>query len=223
MSIYHQTKRMQPELVELATGYKAWHVNDVYHRVDGPAIECPNGTKEWWVNGNKLTEDEWLYDYYPIKNKSIVAYEQYEDYNGELHHLFKPAITKKNSQEWFKHGKRHRIGGPAIKGTSNGVEYEYWYEEGKLHRDGGPAATQSDGYEVWYKEGEIHREGGPAITKANGNKSWWQNNELHRIDGPAVEDANGNVEYYLNGINHSKEQWLHHITQLAARQVYNED
>ena len=28
------------------------------HREDGPAIEWANGTKEWYINGRKLTEQE---------------------------------------------------------------------------------------------------------------------------------------------------------------------
>jgi len=28
------------------------------HRDDGPAIEYPDGRKEWWVNGQQLTQFE---------------------------------------------------------------------------------------------------------------------------------------------------------------------
>lgn len=31
---------------------------NILHRNNGPAIECPNGHKEWWVHGKPLTEEE---------------------------------------------------------------------------------------------------------------------------------------------------------------------
>ncbi len=27
-----------------------------YHRIDGPAIERANGTREWWENGKRIEE-----------------------------------------------------------------------------------------------------------------------------------------------------------------------
>ena len=42
-------------------GDKAWFLNGLKHREDGPAIEFANGTKIWYLNGNDLTEEEWVY------------------------------------------------------------------------------------------------------------------------------------------------------------------
>ena len=44
--------------VEYADGYKAWFVNGECHREDGPAVEWADGTKEWWFKGKELTEQE---------------------------------------------------------------------------------------------------------------------------------------------------------------------
>ena len=42
-------------------GTKAWYVNDELHRLDGPAIEGADGSKEWWVNGiYYVSFEEWL-------------------------------------------------------------------------------------------------------------------------------------------------------------------
>jgi len=46
-------------------GVKMWfNTNQEFHREDGPAIECANGDKEWWINGQIHREDgpaiEWL-------------------------------------------------------------------------------------------------------------------------------------------------------------------
>lgn len=37
-----------------------WYYNNVnqLHRTDGPAIECADGTKRWYINGVRLTEAE---------------------------------------------------------------------------------------------------------------------------------------------------------------------
>jgi len=32
----------------------------IYHRLDGPAIEYADGDKSWWVDGKRLTEQEFL-------------------------------------------------------------------------------------------------------------------------------------------------------------------
>ena len=39
---------------ETTTYYK----NGKFHREDGPAVECGNGYKEWWIDGEKITEEE---------------------------------------------------------------------------------------------------------------------------------------------------------------------
>jgi len=34
-----------------SNGTKYWYLEGKYHRVDGPAIECPDGTKYWYLEG----------------------------------------------------------------------------------------------------------------------------------------------------------------------------
>jgi hypothetical protein len=36
---------------EWADGSKAWLLNGKYHRTDGPAVEGADGSKEWWLDG----------------------------------------------------------------------------------------------------------------------------------------------------------------------------
>lgn len=43
--------------IETSAG-KEWYVNGKLHREDGPAIEYNDGTKQWWLNGEQLTEAE---------------------------------------------------------------------------------------------------------------------------------------------------------------------
>ena len=70
------------------------------HREDGPAIEWPNGSKEWWQNGKRHREDGPAYE--------------------------RPDGTK----EWWYNNLRHCTTGPAVIYASgykcwflNGVEY----------------------------------------------------------------------------------------------------
>jgi hypothetical protein len=37
-----------------------WFLNGKCHREDGPAIEHPNGTKSWYINGKQLSEAEFI-------------------------------------------------------------------------------------------------------------------------------------------------------------------
>ena len=45
--------------VRVYDGYaKFWYLNDELHHEDGPAVECANGDKFWYLNGKHLTEQE---------------------------------------------------------------------------------------------------------------------------------------------------------------------
>ena len=44
--------------VECSNGYKSYFINDKLHREDGPAIEYKNGYKAYYINGKNLTEQE---------------------------------------------------------------------------------------------------------------------------------------------------------------------
>ena len=39
---------------------KYWYLAGLLHREDGPAVEDANGDKHWYLNGNKLSEQEFL-------------------------------------------------------------------------------------------------------------------------------------------------------------------
>ena len=41
-------------------GNKSWYSNDKLHRENGPAIENVNGYKEWWLNGQHVSEQDVL-------------------------------------------------------------------------------------------------------------------------------------------------------------------
>ena len=46
------------------------------HREDGPAYEYADGTKEWYINGDLLTEDEFNQRTNPVVEMTIAEIEQ---------------------------------------------------------------------------------------------------------------------------------------------------
>jgi hypothetical protein len=75
---------------------------------------------------------------------------------------------------------------------------KFWYRDGRLHREGGPAVERANGDKAWYHNGQCHREDGPAVEYANGDKAWYYKGQLHREDGPAIEFASGYKEWHRN-------------------------
>lgn len=65
--LLHRTDGPAIYLVAPYLGYtiKKWSINGKWHREDGPAVEWGTGYKEWWIDGQQLTEDQfnqWLKD-----------------------------------------------------------------------------------------------------------------------------------------------------------------
>jgi hypothetical protein len=53
-------QRVDGPAVEYANGDKYWYQNSKLHRLDGPAIERAVGDKQWYINGENLSEREFL-------------------------------------------------------------------------------------------------------------------------------------------------------------------
>lgn len=49
--------RLDGPAIELADSSKQWWFNGKRHRIDGPAIERANGNKLWYLNGKLHRED----------------------------------------------------------------------------------------------------------------------------------------------------------------------
>jgi hypothetical protein len=39
-------------------GIEEWWIHGKLHRIDGPAIEYPSGRKEWWINDEEFSKEE---------------------------------------------------------------------------------------------------------------------------------------------------------------------
>jgi len=90
--------RLDGPAFEWADGSKEWYVDGKRHRLDGPAVEYANGFKAWYVD-------------------------------DKLHRLDGPAIEwSDGSKEWHENGKRHRLDGPAIEWADGSKS---WWVNGK--------------------------------------------------------------------------------------------
>jgi len=58
--------------VECADGTKEWWQNGKRHREDGPAVEFEDGSTEWWLNGQQLPEEEFNQQMNSCDGKTIV-------------------------------------------------------------------------------------------------------------------------------------------------------
>ena len=56
--IAEKLHRIDDPAIEYANGTKFWFLNGERHRENGPAIELPDGSKYWYLNGKLLTEEE---------------------------------------------------------------------------------------------------------------------------------------------------------------------
>ena len=106
--------RLDGPAVEDVDGTKEWWVDDKRHRLDGPAVEDADGTKKWWVEGKR-------------------------------HRLDGPAVEwKSGSKEWLVDGRRHRLDGPAIEFVSG--TKEWWINDKQL---------QTEEVENWLEENNV--------------------------------------------------------------------
>lgn len=80
------------------------------YRIDGPAIEYRDGKKKWYINGVKLTEEEFKLGFKPDTPHNEVRITRNE--SGE-----------ETCRAYMLNGKLHRVGAPAVEGVGKS---EWW-------------------------------------------------------------------------------------------------
>lgn len=117
------------------------------------------------------------------------------------------CVITAESIEFFDIDMRpHREDGPAVERFWNGNNEYEWYLHGKKHRIGGPAWTNANGMFSWNQNGEYHREDGPAVRMGLPGEHatyWYLNGERHREDGPAVIGVEGKL-WFRNGVEYTR-------------------
>ena len=64
--------------------YDMYYINGEYHREDGPAIEYANDDKEWWLDGEDYTEEEFIAKTRPTKELTIAEVEKLLGYQVKI-------------------------------------------------------------------------------------------------------------------------------------------
>lgn len=132
-----------------------------------------------------------------------------EHISRELGHHMRKPVGKELAMWLEKKGCRlDSPDGPAlVRRTTDGATGEAYYRDGKYHRQGGPAISSrhADGStEEYYRDGRLHRKDGPALVwrYANGSmvERYYRDGKLHREDGPAFvqrwADGTTTEEYF---------------------------
>lgn len=136
----------EPTRTQDSAGVVRWNTpSGALHNEDGPAIEHPNGDKEYFINGLLHREDD-----LPAREMA----------NG--------------TKEWFVHGKRHRNGDQPAIVRPDGTE-EYWFEGKRHRGGNKPALRFPNGCEEYYVHGLIHRDDGPARIRPGEAGQWYRN------------------------------------------------
>ena len=120
---------MTPQYIEIdVVGNKFYYKNkemNILHREDGPAVECSNGGKEWYLNGKLHREDAPACEY-SDGSKSWWL-------NGNLHREDGPAVEWCGGhKEWWLNGVLHREDGPAVECNDGDKS---WYLNGVYHTE----------------------------------------------------------------------------------------
>jgi len=151
------------------------------HNSLGPAVEYPDGGKEYWING-KLNRLDGPAIEYPNGGKFYYI-------NDKLHRIDGPAIEIPNGfKAYYINGKRHRLDGPAILWHFGLKEY---YVNDKLHRLDGPARIWPNGkVEYWVKN--------KYLTKQEFNKL--KNNLKFTSLSPEIDYDKTRQQYFINEI-----------------------
>jgi hypothetical protein len=116
------------------------------HREDGPAIEYANRDKAWYINGKRLTEEEFnarnRRENFKPQHLTPMKKEQFIhiDTNGNKFYYSDRKMTI-----------RHREDGPAVEYATGG---KVWYINSKRHREDGPAIEYANGNKAWYINGK---------------------------------------------------------------------
>ena len=56
----NQLHRTDGPAIEWSDNTKSWFQYDIRHRTDGAAVEYSDGDKAWYINGEELTEAEFI-------------------------------------------------------------------------------------------------------------------------------------------------------------------
>ena len=71
-----QRHRTDGPAIEWCNGTKEWYQDGLRHRENGPAIEYATGDKRWYINGDHVTEAEFLAATQPVVEMTVADVEK---------------------------------------------------------------------------------------------------------------------------------------------------
>lgn len=154
----------------------------IFHRANGPAIECSNGVKYWYWDGEEVTERE---------------------HAGIVEDMLENQ-TNKIAQEEFAVSNNIPCIDIASADTHSSKDGKYITAAGEYLQvnNGNKYYLKDKDYKILHRENDL-----PAIESAYGGKRWYVNGKRHRENGHAIEYSDGSKEWWLNGKNYSENEW----------------
>jgi len=223
---YHNTTG--PALI--TTISESWYKHGKLHNVHGPAVEKTNGHKEYWIEGERVTEEEFDYCEFPtIEQPQIDEFgtEIWRNKDGQVHRDDDlPAMTYSNGNKYFyKDGKLHRLNGPAIIYQEDILVAEYWINGVQLTEDEFNESKDWEKFEPEIDEGNFDEE---VLYETNdlGTKTYRNEiGQVHREDGPAIIMENGESRYYLEGKALTEKEYykIERIDEDGNKRWFNKD
>ena len=160
------------------------------HSNEGPAIVHPDGTKEYYREGQLHRGNDLPAIEYSNGKKEYYRYgKQVPPPEMEKAHAGGKEQTGENRLE-YKNGQYHvndrpvedrnTINGRFVREGGGDIEQ---YKNGKLHSEGEkPSVEKQDGTKMWHKEGELQK-----IERPNGEKLHFENGKM--VQAPEAEKA----------------------------------
>jgi hypothetical protein len=62
-------------ICEWDNGERCWLVDGMTHRLDGPAVQWADGSKQWWIENKEYTEEEFNQHPLVIQHKRRLSVE----------------------------------------------------------------------------------------------------------------------------------------------------
>jgi len=194
---YH---RLNGPAIELYDGTKEWYKEGQRHRTDGPAIERTNGRKEWWAEGNRHRLDgpaiEW-------SNGGKEWYIEGKFFSQEKE--FKAAVKKYLELEKLVKETKAKLSSKLSSSKDTKLISEKNTNLKEVVKENSPKDLAITANFPSLKEVEPNFSGKATV---GGVPCHFTNGLLHNEIGPAVESELVERNYAINGIVMTKAEFL---------------
>ena len=180
-----------------------------YHCEDGPAVVTDDGVEEWHQRGELHRDDGGPAITRPLPRKLALIEPDLDNYGppfGNGRPVRGDSKEAHATDEWWQHGRLHRIGAPAVVHADGLVEF---WVDGVRHRAGDePAVAFPRPYGRWgagpdeyWVEGKLHHTSAAARRIFSGEGSRPTGLGRHALQGTLLDYDKWRVlRHYLPGV-----------------------